>query len=192
MIVIHPLILELFLMSARAGYLAQGMEFYRKTTATENDDVRNNITVSLINASVLEFALIFVKRSLMMSMRSTYMSTIAIIISGLEEIILRVTITQRDKFCQSYILGGGDRHASDAGKTSEKRQQARSVQNYIWGTSISLAMIFEVTAICTRFSAVHLLKPHRSIFMLGFDGAEESETAMMTFNFALEIVSELL
>ena len=27
--------------------------------------------------------------------------------------------------------------------------------------------------------------------MLGFDGAEESETAMMTFNFALEIVSEL-
>ena len=110
-------------------------------------------------------------------------STIAIMLTGLEEIILRTTISHRDTWFQSKFQ-------NNEHETYEEQAFRLYCMETMWANSISCSMVCEATAIMSRFSAVYLLQPHRFVFMIGFPQATLS--TIEYFNVILEIVSEIV
>merc|ERR1712023_23716 len=111
-----------------------------------------------------------------------------VLITGLEEAILRITLVQRDKFLRKYMDGAGRANKDDEEKIK-----------IIWTASICQSMIAEHVAIVVRWAAVLLLQPQRYVFDLGYEVDIHPESGYMqtvdsnTIAFAIlvEWVSEI-
>ena len=100
----------------------------------------------------------------------------AIVITGLEEALVRCTMVQRDKWAREQEGKG------DPTEAEEK------IQRKLWAASSGFSMINEISAIVICRVAVVILRPHRYIFAVGSN--EGNDLAMLLFGMLLELFME--
>ena len=97
---------------------------------------------------------------------------VAIVITGVEEAVIRCTMVQRDRW---------------ATETDASNPEKLKMRRKIWAASSGLSMMNEITAILICRTTVILLRPHRYIFAVGEDG---SDLPMLLFGMLLELMME--
>ena len=115
-------------------------------------------------------------------MHNPSVTTIAIVMTAIEECISRATMVDRDNFFR--------RRSGKADYTSNELAK----QRIIWTAQTGNSMLIEVVAIVVHAASVHLFLPHRFIFNFGYGSSEDTEQTMSTIvvSMLLELVSELI
>ena len=112
---------------------------------------------------------------------------IGVLITGLEEALLRVTLVQRDNLLKRLL-------------NQEEENQKRDEQtNIVWTASVCHSMVAEHVAIIVRWAAVLLLPSQRYVFDLGYEVdvhpetgyTEEVGSETLLFAILVEWLSEL-
>ena len=147
-------------------------------------NLRVNMEVEMRSGSVIEYLVALTRRALMLSMKSPSMTTLAISFNALVEVLMRSTIKERDSLLRK-ITGRKYEVQADSAHIANLKQAALS-------SSTFRSMVIESTAIISRFIGVYFLESHRSIFALGFPSPGDIGTTLISFNFALELVSEII
>ena len=135
------------------------------------------------NKLYAEMALAFMRRCFIANMRDPASTTIAIMLTGFEEIIMRTTLKARDKMLEDIF------HLKLVTKPKH-RPLIRKVEDVLWEVSIGNAMMAEVSCIMLRFGATIFMWQHRHVYSLGFPS--EDATQIVYWNLALEIFSEVV
>jgi len=128
--------------------------------------------------------LMAVLRRFMISLMSTgTMTTIAVILTGLEEVLLRTTIAHRDDAYRKYMMK----------KFRKRTPREKMIQNVVWMTSINNQMIAEMIAIVSRVSVVVLLSKFENIFSFSLkSGTAATHSSIVFFNVCLELIFEII
>ncbi len=183
---LHGAFAEVNLFTGRAGTLSH-IQDYLDDMADEEVDEKELIYRAAVDQwqhTFNETFFAFVRRTFIANMLDPLSTTLAIILCGFEEVILRSTLKQRDAFVSATVLKR---------KVSQNERNARimeSVEEKTWQVSIGGAMLAEVFSILVRFMCTVILWQHRHIFSLGFP--DEQSDHMMFFNLALEVFSEVI
>ena len=130
---------------------------------------------------VAEILLIMMRRFLIGAIQDPQYATIAILITGVEEAVLRCTLVDRDRFIRKWL------YAEDEDDVSE---EDRAAQHRVWAVSIMNTMQQEFIAIVLCRITYLVFRPHRFVFNFGYNGNIES--GLVVVNMMLEIVGEAL
>ena len=106
-------------------------------------------------------------------------STVAIIITAVEEALIRTTIVERDSFFLS-LLG-----------EEEPTEEERKYQMQVCAISICQSMTAEFCAIILSRSVYLLFRAHRYVFNLGY-GGEGLDSGLIVINLFLELSGEAI
>lgn len=135
-----------------------------------------------------EYNLVLTRRIMLSWMKNKKLILLGILITGVEEAILRVSLTQRDRLLQKFIR-----------KQEDDTDDRKSSQNTIWTASICHSMIAEHVAIIVRWAAVLMLPVHRYVFDLGYEDdisrysrMSSSQEQTILFAFFIEWLSEIV
>ena len=175
---IHPVIQELNLTGIRIGRI----DYNAVNDLSTEDKIQYVTNKYVATPFVFEAIQVNIRRFLMASMASSTSTTIAIILTGIEEVVLRSTLISRDEYVKRRNMKGKRKHIVD---------KSRVVENVVWTIAIGNSMITEILAIINTAAVTILLQPHRYIFPIGA-GLENVASAMFFFNVALELFTEVL
>jgi len=168
-LVLHPLLME-YLMH---GYRSRTGE----TTNFLGDRVKVEPVRDLGGVFVVESYLVLVRRIMLCNLGSFQATTIAIIITGIEETLIRSTIEQRDIMYHKHYL---ERPPS----TPEEMATLKEV----WAAAILHSMIAETSAIFISTLLFVLYADHRMIFDLGYkDDFSPVDNSVMFLQMLLEV-----
>lgn len=115
-------------------------------------------------------------------MKDPTTTTIAIIITGIEEGLFRSTLVERDLMFRKW---------RGLGRMTKEEED---IQKLVWAASISSSMIAELVAICVRVATILLFWRHRYIFNIhgAVDQEGELNKGLLFINLILELTSEYL
>ena len=145
--------------------------------------------------SMTESLMIYVRRFMLGCIHDPAIAMVAIVITGLEEAIMRCTMVHRDRFyrwligkpplvstvyiarsiCWSLYRDVSSRSHSLSTPFVQTEKQL-VIQRRIWASNAVLTMFFEIAAIITARLGYLFMKPHRFVFNLGYGfsaGTEE-------------------
>ena len=122
---------------------------------------------------------LFLYKHLHLHRSSQVYSTVAIIITAVEEALIRTTIVERDSFF--LRLFGAEKPTA----------KEREYQKQVWAISICQSMTAEFCAIILSRSLYLLFRPHRYVFNLGY-GGEGLDSGLIVINLFLELSGEAL
>ena len=115
-------------------------------------------------------------------MRNPTVTTLAIVLTAIEEGVTRATMVDRDTYFRR-LAGKPDYTPNELAK-----------QHIIWTAQTGNSMLIEVVAILTHAAAVQFFLPHRFIFNFGYGSteAEVNAVAVVLMSMTLELVGELI
>ena len=115
-------------------------------------------------------------------MHDPAVTTLAIVLTAIEECILRATMVDRDDFFHKW--------AGKAPLTSDELAERR----IIWAVQTGNSMIIEIVAIIVHTVSLYFFLPHRFVFNLGYGSTEDEGQAMaaMVLSMLLELLGELI
>ena len=154
---IHPVLLELVLTQIRCQNRRAHVDITSEIRALPI--VQNHSFVGNLMPFGFMVLMAIIRRFMISQMSAPFITTLAIVITGLEEVFLRFTIVQRDAIYLAFTQ-------REKKNKKESTDRFKMVRNVVWMTSACHEMIAEILAILIRVSCVLLLKNHRSILAL--------------------------
>jgi len=168
-LIVHPIIMETVIIAVRSS---SGNGNKGKST----EPIRDYISVFLI-----ESYLILVRRIMLCNLGSFQATTIAIIITGIEETLTRVTIVQRDLWYREYVLG----------KPEPSPEEAAQLKK-VWATAVFHSMFAETSSIILSSIMYILYASHRMTFNLGYINETDAvDSGSLIIQMLLELLNEL-
>ena len=144
---LHPVVQEVTMSLQRIS--GQGGFLLRKTV---NDPRRKHFAVSALGAAhQLEAVFIMYRRLMLGVIRDPTVVMLAIVLTGLEEVIMRSTMVQRDFFFK-WLFG-----------LPEPTEEELKLEKRFWAASIATAMYHEFCAIIVSRIAYIAMQPHRYV-----------------------------
>ena len=103
----------------------------------------------------------------------------AVVVTGLEEAVLRCTMVQRDR---AMFVG------------YERNAKQEKVWKKIWAISITSSMVAEVYAIILSRLMYLFFRPHRYIFNVGYGAGDEAiaDAGLILLSIVIEIALEVV
>lgn len=178
---VHPFVQELTMATVRFGRFKSQESGEIVPGASKRAAFRLQIIVYFT-----EFYYVLNRRVMLSWMQNKKLILLGILVTAIEEAILRVTLTQRDRMLKRYM------------KKGKQLREYNEVQKTIWTASICHSMVAEHVAILVRWALVLLLPTHRYVFDLGYEDDlstyAETTTANETivFAFFVEWISEII
>ena len=115
-------------------------------------------------------------------MHDPAVTTLAIVLTAIEECISRATMVDRDDFFHKW--------AGKAPLTPSELAERR----IIWAVQTGNSMIIEIVAIIVHTVSLYFFLPHRFVFNLGYGSTEDEGQAVaaMVLSMLLELLGELI
>ena len=152
------------------------LSFLHLTLFTNNNRLRDYISTFL-----MESYMILVRRIMLCNLGSYQATTIAIIVTGIEETFARVTIEQRDLWYRTDYLG----RPKPTEKELTKMRQT-------WACAVFHSMLAETSSILLSTIMVILYADHRLVFNLGYNDAfTPVNSGSLILQMLLELLNEL-
>ena len=166
-VAIHPVLMELLLMLMRAGRVVSNA-----------DAAKQPFNYQFLSC-VIESMLVFARRCMMQSIGDKRLTIIAIVVTAVEEALLRATLVQRDLWFRRVR---GQRSLTDA---------EQKVANIVEMAAINNSMLIELNAIfLARFMFV-ILEQDKYVVDLGYSvNGNEAAAGVLLVNLFLEVFGE--
>jgi len=170
---LHPLIMEFLMHGYRAsvGKARNGL----------GDEINVEPVRDLVGIFIFESYLVLCRRIMLCNLGSFQATTIAIIITGIEETLFRTTIERRDIWYHEIYL-------TNPPYTPDELRKKKDV----WAAAIFYSMIAETSAIFISTLMFILYADSRMIFDLGYDDSfTPVDSSVLILQTILELFSEL-
>ena len=163
---IHPIFAEVVATIQRQG---KGFRYMN----LQSMDRYGHLPLSLLmQPGLIECTFAFYRRFMIGMMVDPGASIVAVVLTGLEEAIMRCTMVPRDKTYRFLV------NEAELGGEADKRQKQ------VWACSSANSMIFEIVAIISTHLTYMLFRPNRFVINLGY-GATALDREMTTVSITL-------
>eukprot|EP00948_MAST-09A_sp_MAST-9A-sp1_P001321 g1321.t1 len=183
--VVHPILQELILSYLRISRYDTKADFLHSSDLIASQNL----------VFMLELLLVLYRRCFIVSMRTQSAVITAIVLTGIEEAGLRLTLKERDDWLRQISEGTKNKVAEAALSAKKKKRLARkeklkrAMEDKLLGISIVHSTINEIIACIITRVIFLVLMPHRYIFNVG--DINQSTTMLIT-NMIIELISETL